>query len=586
MKPRPLLDRLTTGLDRLPERYLNAALLILILGIFFALNKAAYQSYFSDDDLSNLAIFETWWSLIKDNFTAALIPVFRPFGAVYYKAMGPIAGLHFAAYVATLQTFHVATGLLLWLFLRRLNFPPVPAAAGAAFFILHMSTLPAYWKPMYVFDILCGLWVILSLLFYQRGRFLLSFLCAWLAFKSKEMELMLPLALLAYEWLIARELNPANSEIPAIKGNQIRWKPLIPFFLMSLSFGLQSLMMPKGPETGYTMHLNAATIWSGAAYYGGKLLYAPLSGLIVSIGLLILRKPIVTWGVLGFWIMIAPMFGFPARESGAYLYVPMLLFAGAVAGIVQWKPWWAALFALIWIPASYDQLREQRKPLIAYHYDHLPYVTQIVDSLAHHPQPPAVVYDGTPTDFNTWGQEGLFRFVTQCYDLPVLSAWAPDAQAAIRRPGALLFTWDDLHRQVFTDSFPGENHEPSHVDFGKQNPIWLLKSGWMPLSADCRFTAPRASITLHQPGGDLDFAITVYLSPEQTKLHPLLKVLAGGDPIGQHMFDTTGLQSFRWQVPTHADATPTVEFLTDPPFHLPDSDPLGMRICQCGFVPR
>ena len=150
--------------------------------------------------------------------------------------MGSLAGFHFAAYVAMLQAFHIATALLLWLFLRRLGLPPLPAALGFAFFALHVATLPAYWKPMYIFDVLCGFWVILALLLYQRNRFFLSLLCAWLAFKSKEMELMLPVVLLLYEWCFGREKN----------SGKLHWKPLVPFFLMSFSFGLQSTMLP-GP---------------------------------------------------------------------------------------------------------------------------------------------------------------------------------------------------------------------------------------------------------------------------------------------------------------------------------------------------
>jgi hypothetical protein len=52
------------------------------------------------------------------------------------------------------------------------------------------------------------------------------------------------------------------------------------------------------------------------------------------------------------------------------------------------ETWWAILFLVLWIPASYDQLRAERKPIIAYHYDYIPYVNQILQSLAVHPAPP------------------------------------------------------------------------------------------------------------------------------------------------------------------------------------------------------
>ena len=429
---------------------------------------------------------------------------------------------------------------------------------------------------MYIFDVLCGFWVILSLLLYQRDRFFLSLLCAWLAFKSKEIELMLPVVLLLYEWFFGRQNN----------SGRLRWKPLVPFFLMSFSFGLQSLML-KGPETQYTIHLTAANLWSGITFYGGRLLYAPRSGLILSIGLLFLRVRVITFGVIGFWILMATMFGFPAQQAGAYLYVPLLMFAAAVAGVAQSKPWWAVLFLVFWVPASYEQLRAERKPIIAYHYDHIPYVHQILQSLAVHPAPTVVVYDGTPHEFGNFGQRGLFPFALARYDLQVYSTAEPEALEAIRRPGALLFTWDDLHLQVRTSSFAGEGREMSYVDFGKDNPFWQLKSGWRPLTGDCRWTDRRSVITLRQPKGDVDFSMRVNLMPGQAeKLHQLLRVSSGSQTIGEHRFTKSGVQTLKWPVSSGAESVKDFEISVDPAFHLLNYDGLGVIICECGFLPR
>ncbi|MGI8746068.1 MAG: hypothetical protein ACR2NN_26500 [Bryobacteraceae bacterium] len=340
----------------------SAVLLLLILALFITFSKTAYQSYFSDDDFSNLAVarFVPWLALPKAIFSLAYVANVRPLGLLYYKLLGATAHYHFGAYLAVLQALHLATSLLLWLFLRRLGLGALAAALGCLFFALNVATLSAYWKPMYIFDVLCGFWVILSLLFYQRSKFLLSLLCAWLAFRSKEMELMLPLVLLAYEWWFGQKRDG-------------RWKPLIPFFLMSLSFGIQSLMQSTGPETAYSMHLTPASLWAGLAYYGGKLLYAPLSGLTISMGLLFLRLRVVSFGVIGFWILLFPMLLFPGRQSGAYLYVPLLAFAIAIAGVAEWKAMWAALLLLIWLPASYEELRLERNPILAFGHEHRPY---------------------------------------------------------------------------------------------------------------------------------------------------------------------------------------------------------------------
>jgi hypothetical protein len=574
----PSPDLLIKRLPRLPERYLNALLLVAILALFITFNKAAFQSYFSDDDFSNLALvhFLPWRALPTSIFTPALIANVRPLGVVLYKILDITAGFHFAVYVAVLQLLHVSTALMLWFLLRRLGFRSISAALGFAFFLLHMSTLPAYWKPMYLFDVLCGFWVMAALLFYRANRFFLSLLCAWLAFKSKEMELMLPVVLLLYEW----QFGDAK-----ISGRQ-QWVPLVPFFLMSLSFGLQSVMLPPGPESAYTMHLNAAALWSGAAYYGTKLLYAPLCGLIISVGLLFLQSRVIAFGVLAFWALIFPMFGFPGRQFGAYLYVPLLAFSIAVAAVAQLKPWWAVLFLVFWIPASYDQLKTQRSALLAYRYEHMPYVAQVRESLASNPAPEAVVYEGAPVDFNVWGQEGLFTYALDKHDLPVFSITQPQGPSTLRRSGTVLYAWDVGAHRLHTTRFPGEGHEMSYVDFAKDNPIWQLKAGWNPLLNACRPTAPRSLITLRQPAGDTDFAIKVYVPDQAENLHQTVRVFRAGQTLGAYRFAGKGLQTLRLPVSSSADAVEDFEMDVDPPVTLPSGHRLGMIVCACGFVPR
>jgi hypothetical protein len=571
-----LLLRIRHQLRNISDAQWNTAYALLILGLFVTFHKGAFQSYFSADDFSNLADFGPWWGLWKLMFGLTLLGPYRPMGVMFYKAMGPLAGFHFAPYVIVLQALHLATGSMLWLFLRRLGLRPGPAALGAAFFVLHMSTLPAYWKPMYVFDVLCAFWVILALLLYQRGRFFLSLLCAWLAFKSKEMELMLPVVLLLYEWFFGREKN----------AGKLRWQPLVPFFLVSLLFGLQALQTPPGPESGYTLHLTASNIWTAIAFYSGKLLYAPFSGLVVSIGLLFLRQRLITWGILSFWITLIVMFGFPARESGAYLYVPMVFFAVAVAAVAQSRPWWAVLFLVLWIPASYERLLSERKPLIAYHYEHLPYVNQVLQSLADHPRVGIVIFEGTPADFEIWGQHGLFPFALHRWDLPVYPASDPNAPKLIRRPDAYLFTWDNVRLHLSTTTYPADGRELSYVDFSRDNPFWQMKIGWKPLAGGCRWIALRSIITLRQPAGEQFFSLRVDVPPDQAELtQPALRVTANGQTIGEHRLDQPGLQTFTWPISAAAATVRDFEIAVDRATTIGVFDGLGAQVCACGIVP-
>ncbi len=191
------------------------------LVVFFFANRAAYKGYFSDDDLDNLG----WPTMAGDDtfVTAILTPRFsemnlRPIGDLYYRYLGRAFKLRFPPYVFVLQLLHVLNAVLLFCLLRRLDFSNVAAGAGALFYGLNAVILEAFWKPMYIFDVLCATFCLIALLFYLRGRWILALVPFWLAYKSKEIAVMLPVALLAYEWLLGER----------------KWKRLIPYFLISL----------------------------------------------------------------------------------------------------------------------------------------------------------------------------------------------------------------------------------------------------------------------------------------------------------------------------------------------------------------
>ena len=65
------------------------------------------------------------------------------------------------------------------------------AALATFFFAFHMALFDALWKPMYVFDLLCATFCLAAMLLWTGGRWVLSFACFWLAYKSKELAVML-----------------------------------------------------------------------------------------------------------------------------------------------------------------------------------------------------------------------------------------------------------------------------------------------------------------------------------------------------------------------------------------------------------
>src|SRR5689334_17071485 len=190
------------------RKWRSAAVALTLALLFLIANRGTYKGYFSGDDIDNIS----WTS---NSRTVAFLsgvarPVFfrnnfRPVGHYYFYALGHSVGLKFTPYVAVLQAFHLLNGVVLWLVLRRLNLHPLAALSAILFFLFHTATFDAYWQPMYIFDVLCGTFGLLSLLLFIDRRWILSLICFWLAYKAKEVAVMLPAAFFAYEFLVGEK---------------------------------------------------------------------------------------------------------------------------------------------------------------------------------------------------------------------------------------------------------------------------------------------------------------------------------------------------------------------------------------------
>ncbi|MGC4052262.1 MAG: hypothetical protein QM757_23255 [Paludibaculum sp.] len=225
----------------------GAALYAAAAVLFFLIaNRGAYKGYFNDDDLDNLV--QTRGAEISVFVEGIVSPKispanFRPVGHFFYKAMGPLAGLHYTPYVAILQSVHLLNILLLWFVLRR--FPgaqPVSAAAGVLFYAFHMACFDGYWKPMFFFDVACAAFLLLTLLLYLRGHWLLALIPFWIAYKTKEPAVTLPAVLLVYEFALGER----------------RWKRVLPYLGISALFTIQAIFQNHGTDNDYTLTVHAA----------------------------------------------------------------------------------------------------------------------------------------------------------------------------------------------------------------------------------------------------------------------------------------------------------------------------------------
>ena len=134
-------------------------LFVAFAALFLTVNRDAYRGYFQDDEIDNLswAPYLSTMDFVKGALTPRFQPNnFRPVGHYYFHAAEQLFGLDFPKYVAVIHAIHLVNVWLLWLLARRLGAKPFAAGAACAFFAFHMALFDNFWKPMYVFDILCA----------------------------------------------------------------------------------------------------------------------------------------------------------------------------------------------------------------------------------------------------------------------------------------------------------------------------------------------------------------------------------------------------------------------------------------------
>jgi hypothetical protein len=405
-------------------------LFVAFAALFLTVNRDAYRGYFQDDEIDILS----WAPYLgpMDFLQGAATPRFqpnnfRPVGHYYFHAMEEIAGLNFPVYVAVLHAFHLLNVWLLWLMIRRLGAAPFAAAAACLFFGLHMALFDDFWKPMYVFDVLCATFCLFSLWCYASGRWVLSFAAFWLAYKSKELAVMLPVVLGAFEiWF-----------------GQRRWKPLVPFFLTSLSFGVQGILGNPNKDNDYTFRFTAAALAKTGTFYAGRVFLIPYLGFIVPAFAFLARNRRTWFGLAAMGLFLLPLLFLPGRMFSAYCYLPFAGLAIAIAGLAEGaSPAALALFLALWLPMDIHELRVRRRETLANDDEVRTWMAGVRRFAAGAERVDGFVFSGTPGGFHQWGVEGALKYFYERGDLTVKRAGDADAAALMGTRRVALLNWD------------------------------------------------------------------------------------------------------------------------------------------------
>ncbi len=545
---------------------------VLIAGLFFIANRAAYRGFFADDDLDNIAnargVELSYYgpALIKPMI--ARDAVFRPVPDLYYYVMSRVAELDFVPYVAVIQIIHLVNVFLVWLLARRLGAEMTGAWAAAALFAFHASMMTIYWRPMYVFDLVCATFVLLTLLAYLRGWIGLSVVLFWLTMKSKELAIFLPVALTAYEWFFAMDKKESRRDAESRRGPQ-RLLRVAPFFAISALFGIWALVYNTGRNNDYSLRFAPAAVWTCVQFYASKLVLAPAWVGIAAVAAIVFfaGNRLIRIGLVMFFSLMAVLLVLPGRLYPAYLYTAFIGLAIAISAAT--RPLWLVIFFAFWIPWNYRQLRIDRGPELAAAEERERWVTPVAAFVRSHPEIDTFVYVNRPASMAEYGVTGTVRALRPNAALTFADADSPERAAAFLHPNFAVLSWNPLIRRMRI-----LEHQPDafYITLNETAPLWQLEEGWIDPGLNFRWIAPRATARLNFPAGAtsfevMTFAPDVYLA----SVHGgRMDVRLGGKTIGTVMLDNPEAKTYRFAIQGGGRSV-RVEFEVSPPL----KDPAG-----------
>ena len=547
---------------------------LLLASLFLLANRGAYQGFFQGDELDSLG----WAPLVPaaDFAKVFLRPLvdtgnFRPVGHLYFRLMNQAFGLHFPPYLVPIHLLHLLNVWLLWTLLRRLGASRFAAATGAVFFAFQVAVLDVYWKPMYVFDLLCATFSLVSILLWIERRWLLSFAALWLAYKSKELAVMLPAVLLCYEFWLGK----------------CQWKPLLPFLAVALSFGLQGILLQAGRGPNYSLQFTFPAIASSSAFYAGKLFAIPLAGFGVLALPFLSRDRRVWLGIAATVLFFVPLLLLPLRLFSAYWYAPLIGVAVAVGALADGRlrlPVTVAVAGcLLW---SCVQLPAYAKEKLAQDAATRSYVAQLQGSATRLRGTPVFLYFRLPDTLHPWGLQGMLNYLWPGTNARAYSLQDPAADAFLQSPTVATLSWDPLGRHLWISRHTPNTLDASYVTADLQSPFWQLTHGWYLPDEDFRWIAPHATARLYRPAQATRFEVTCVAAARliQTQGHAELRALMNGGELGIAQLTERGVRTLSWPLPDHVAGPVDIDFDVQPAFHAPgDPRVLGIGIERFGF---
>jgi hypothetical protein len=425
---------------------------------------------------------------------------------------------------------------------------------------------------MYVFDLLCATCSLAALNLYARGKWIAAIPAMWLAYKSKELAVMLPVALLAYEyWFGTRN-----------------WKRLAPFFLISLCFGIQAVLSPQPKGSPYAFVFMPGSVWQTLSFYSSRLFLLPYAGLVLLVVPFIVRDRRIWLGATILVVFFAPLMFLPLRLYPAYTYVPLTGAAIELAALATLVPPAATLvFFVAWIPWNVRGLRADRKTTLTADDEVRIYAGALMDFARLHPNPSAIVLSSKPDSFQIWGVQAALNYSNPNPRVPLEIISESEARRLPPNAAVTFINWDRDQGKVRLLARDPRDPDASYLKMGPETPFWQLGSGWYGLDNYFRWTEPTATAHLSWPTDAKGFEVVVNVSQSilRTNGYTEVRPKINGHDLGLLRFDRPGIETLRWNIPPRDSSEARIELIITPASHFPpDPRVLGAPVVSFGFV--
>jgi hypothetical protein len=450
------------------RRHRAALLAALAIGaVFFAFAGDGLRAYFTPDDMMNLYV--SWSAPAAD-----LLHNDRPLGALVYRAMFAGFGLNPAPYRVVCFSLLLANLGLLFVFCRRISGSREVAALACLLGAYHAHLADLYYSTGTIFDLLCCLFFFLTFNSYLRIRqkgevswkrsagLLALYGCA---LASKEMAVMLPVFVVAYEWIFHRKEAARVLRMPFL-------------WVAAPVTAVYAIWKVAGPHAmtanpAYAQHISLHAFLAASKAYLNDLFYnaiafstlklVVLSAVVVAVAVIARRKDL-WFGLCLLMLGVLPFIFIPTRGFFVmYLVLPgwYLFAAAALVAVREALPAWAesiavrpealALFVavmLLLLPLHHAEKPGGMAWVAGAHQQIRSVLGVVAERFPAMPRGTKVLFLSDPYDADDWILTSMFRLQYRDRDLRVDRVKADPALLAKEAEYAHVFSLDEKGLQV------------------------------------------------------------------------------------------------------------------------------------------